>query len=67
MSKHQRQATDGKWRERILFIDILNQQMLDLKALRIAVAKAEQRLMPPRRRASRPAARRSCAAPEVRK
>jgi hypothetical protein len=56
MSKPERQATVEKLSERVLFTDILKQQMLDLKALRREVAKAELRLMPPRRRA--PARRR---------
>jgi hypothetical protein len=57
MSKPRRQTTVEKSRERTLFVDILKQQMFDLKALRRAVATAELRLVSPRRRAPRSAAR----------
>jgi hypothetical protein len=41
MSKSPRLAVAEQSRERVVFVDILKQQMLDLKALRKKVAEAE--------------------------
>jgi hypothetical protein len=43
MNKYARSAASEKLRERIVFIDILKRQMLDLSALRKKVAEAEMR------------------------
>lgn len=46
MSKCPHTAATEASRERVVFIDILKQQMLDLEALRKKVAEAEQRAKP---------------------
>jgi hypothetical protein len=50
MSKSPRSTAAEQSRKRVVFIDILKQQMLDLKALRKKVAEAESAVAAKRKR-----------------